>query len=100
MIPTSRMEGEIQLVCIPSITYRLLRVGTSADPAEIKQAFRRLALKLHPDVNSAADAGERFSEVSNAYGESLPFLLSRSVQDTLCKECVIVYLTEGFHRAP
>ena len=48
---------------------RLLQVEASASAAEIKQAFRRLALKLHPDVNQEADAAERFSEVSNAYGK-------------------------------
>ena len=43
--------------------------------AEIKQAFRRLALKLHPDVNHEADAAERFSEVSNAYGKPTGYIL-------------------------
>lgn len=40
----------------------------SASDAEIKAAYRRLALKLHPDVNDAPDATERFAALANAYG--------------------------------
>lgn len=48
--------------------YQLLGVGRSADAAEIKAAYRKLARKLHPDVNKDdPDAAERFSKVSEAY---------------------------------
>lgn len=45
-------------------------MNTAATAAEIKSAYRSLALKLHPDVNHEADASERFAEVSNAYGKA------------------------------
>ena len=48
--------------------YRLLEVNKDADQAAIKQAYRRLAQKLHPDANPDDDkATERFKEVSEAY---------------------------------
>lgn len=47
--------------------YRLLGLLTSARPDEIKAAYRRLAKELHPDVNSTADAAERFQQVMKAY---------------------------------
>jgi molecular chaperone DnaJ len=47
--------------------YELLGVERSADEAEIKKAFRRLARELHPDVSDAPNAEERFKEVVEAY---------------------------------
>ncbi|KYH38327.1 MAG: molecular chaperone DnaJ [Candidatus Bathyarchaeota archaeon B23] len=47
--------------------YRILGVDRNATQEEIKRAFRRLALKYHPDRNKSPDAEERFKEISEAY---------------------------------
>jgi molecular chaperone DnaJ len=48
--------------------YEVLGVGRSADDAEIKKAFRKLARELHPDVNNHdPDAEEKFKEAAEAY---------------------------------
>lgn len=47
--------------------YNILGVKESADAGEIKKAFRKLARQYHPDVNSEADAEDKFKEVSEAY---------------------------------
>jgi len=47
--------------------YRVLGVSDSADAAEIKKTYRKLARQYHPDVSSAADAEARFKEVGEAY---------------------------------
>ena len=47
--------------------YELLDVSTTATPKEIKSAYKKAALKYHPDVNKAPDAAERFNEVKSAY---------------------------------
>lgn len=50
--------------------YQLLDVSEKADAAEIKAAFRRMALRYHPDRNNDnAAAEERFKLVSEAYRE-------------------------------
>ncbi len=48
--------------------YKVLGVAKGASDEEIKKAFRRLARKHHPDVNSNSKTSERrFKEVSEAY---------------------------------
>jgi molecular chaperone DnaJ len=48
--------------------YRVLGVAKDADPEEIKRAYRRLALKYHPDRHPGdQNANEKFREAAAAY---------------------------------
>lgn len=47
--------------------YQILEVSRDASNDEIKQAFRRLARRYHPDVSDDPDAEERFKVLSEAY---------------------------------
>ncbi len=47
--------------------YRVLGLSPGARKPKIKQAFRQLALKYHPDVNSDPDAAEKFLDIVEAY---------------------------------
>jgi molecular chaperone DnaJ len=54
-------------VAEPRDYYEVLGVPRNADVKAIKDAFRQLALKYHPDRNKAPDATERFKEIAEAY---------------------------------
>src|SRR6187549_1715889 len=47
--------------------YVILGVERTATDAEIKRAYRKLAQKWHPDVNTDPAAQERFKEINEAY---------------------------------
>jgi molecular chaperone DnaJ len=51
----------------PRDYYEVLGIGRDADEKAIKEAFRKLALKYHPDRNKAPDAEARFKEIAEAY---------------------------------
>jgi molecular chaperone DnaJ len=48
--------------------YEVLGVSKDASDKELKQAFRSLARKYHPDKNSDAGADEKFKEIQEAFG--------------------------------
>jgi molecular chaperone DnaJ len=47
--------------------YEVLGLERDATQEQIKQAYRQLALKWHPDRNTAPEATDRFKEVAEAY---------------------------------
>jgi molecular chaperone DnaJ len=47
--------------------YEVLGVSKGAAKDEIKDAYRKLAMQYHPDRNKAADAEDKFKEISEAY---------------------------------
>ncbi|KAI8912916.1 hypothetical protein DFJ77DRAFT_440978 [Powellomyces hirtus] len=63
--------------------YDLLEVSSTASESELKKAYRKLALKYHPDKNP--DAGDKFKDISHAY-EILSDAQKREVYDRYGEE--------------
>jgi curved DNA-binding protein CbpA len=65
--------------------YRILGLDPTADESAIKKSYRKLALKLHPDKNSAPHADEAFKAVGLAYA-TLSDVQKRSIYDRYGEE--------------
>jgi molecular chaperone DnaJ len=48
--------------------YQVLGVARDADTKTIKDAFRQLARRYHPDISTEPGAEQRFKEIAEAYG--------------------------------
>ncbi|MFH0773841.1 MAG: DnaJ C-terminal domain-containing protein [bacterium] len=65
--------------------YDLLSLKKGASDAEIKAAYRKQALKWHPDRNKSPEASTKFKEINNAY-EVLSDSKKRQMYDQYGKE--------------
>jgi DnaJ-class molecular chaperone len=47
--------------------YKILGIEKNADPQQIKEAYRNLAFKYHPDRNRSSDNAEKMKAINEAY---------------------------------
>lgn len=67
--------------------YSRLAVTRASNPLEIKRAYKKLSLQLHPDKNPAPDAMDQFDQVKQAYDVLMDMEL-REVYNKFGKEGV------------
>jgi len=72
-------------MCLAKNYYKILGLKKGASQAEIKKAFRKLALEYHPDKNKDKDTTEKFREIAEAY-EVLSNKDNRAKYDTMGDE--------------
>lgn len=65
--------------------YTTLGIERKATQGDVKQAYRKLARKYHPDINKDADAEQRFKEIGEAY-EVLQDVEKRAAYDKFGKD--------------
>uniref|UniRef100_A0A3B3ZHU6 J domain-containing protein n=1 Tax=Periophthalmus magnuspinnatus TaxID=409849 RepID=A0A3B3ZHU6_9GOBI len=76
----------------------LLGVSPDSNEDEIKKAYRKLALKFHPDKNSDAEAEDKFKEIAEAY-EILTDPKKRNIYDQFGEEGedrLFIYMDPSF----
>uniref|UniRef100_A0A4W5P1Q0 J domain-containing protein n=1 Tax=Hucho hucho TaxID=62062 RepID=A0A4W5P1Q0_9TELE len=70
--------------------YKILGIVKGAADEDIKKAYRKQALKWHPDKNKAANAEEKFKEIAEAY-EVLSDPKKREIYDQYGEEAQEMY---------
>ncbi|XP_065860400.1 dnaJ protein ERDJ3B [Euphorbia lathyris] len=75
--------------------YDILQVPKGASDEQIKRAYRKLALKYHPDKNQGnEEASKKFAEISNAY-EVLSDSEKRGIYDRYGEEGIKQHMASG-----
>ena len=63
--------------------YSILEVSKRNSAFEIRQSYKKVSLKLHPDKNPSLDAEEKFQELKSAYDVRIMPTFTRNVYLTL-----------------
>ena len=69
--------------------YKILGISKGAADEDIKKAYRKQALKWHPDKNKAANAEEKFKEIAEAY-DVLSDQKKRDIYDQYGEEGMLI----------
>lgn len=75
--------------------WQRLGLQRGAQEAEIKAAYRKLARRLHPDVNRTSDGARQFHRVTQAYSQLLELAEREEAESSVSPQTVMVLLAES-----
>lgn len=64
---TPEQAAEVKRINSQKDLYSVLGLARNADENQIKKAYKKMAIKVHPDKNSAPGSDEAFKQVSRAF---------------------------------
>lgn len=99
-IPTSRKKKTSTYTFRMVDYYKVLEVPRNVSEAEIKKAYKKLALRWHPDKNpdNPDESNRRFKEISEAY-EVLSDEKKRRIYDQYGKEGLLNNGADRYHQS-
>lgn len=62
-----KRENDWQVIVMGKDYYKVLGIARGASEDEIKKAYRKQALRYHPDKNKSPGAEDKFKEIAEAY---------------------------------
>lgn len=80
--------AQVQRVQAASSFYAVLQVEQSVTGAQLKKAYRKMAMRVHPDKNRAPGADDAFKTVSQAFS-TLDDAGKRSIYDQVGHEAYV-----------
>lgn len=76
--------------------YEILGIKKGASEEEIKKAYRKQALRYHPDKNKSPGAEDKFKEIAEAY-DVLSDAKKKDIFDRFGEEGKIIKLLQETH---